>query len=230
MSIFTIGDLHLSFNSDKPMNIFGDNWINHENKIKENWIEKVKQEDYVILPGDFSWEMYLEDTIQDFKFLESLPGKKILLKGNHDYWWTTLKKMKDFLIDKGFQTIDFIYNNSYLVENKIIVGTRGWNLSETENGEKMIKRESNRLEISIQDGIKRYGDDKEMIAFMHYPPITLNNNNSLFVQILKKYNIKNCYYAHLHGNSHKDAIEGEYNGINFKLISADYLDFNLIKI
>lgn len=230
MSIFTIGDLHLSFNSDKPMNIFGDNWINHENKIKESWIKMVSQEDYVVLPGDFSWEMYLEDTIQDFEFLESLPGKKILLKGNHDYWWTTLKKMKDFLNDKGFKTIDFIYNNSYLVENKIIVGTRGWNLSETENSEKMIKRENNRLELSIKDGINKYGDNKEIITFMHYPPITLNNNNSLFIQTLKKYNIKKCYYAHLHGNSHKDAIEGEFEGIYFKLISADYLDFRLFKL
>ena len=230
MSIFTIGDLHLSFSTDKPMNVFGDNWANHEEKIKENWIKTVSQEDYVILPGDFSWAMYLEEAYQDFKYLEELPGKKILLKGNHDYWWTTIKKMKDFLENNNLKSIDFIYNDSRLIENKIIVGTRGWNLSDTENSEKMIKRENNRLELSIQDGLKKYGEDKEIITFIHYPPITLNNSNSIFIQTMEKYNIKKCFYAHLHGNSHKDAVEGEHNGINFKLISADYLNFNLFKL
>ena len=120
MSIYVIGDLHLSFGVNKPMNIFGDNWENHEEKIRTNWIKKVTDEDTVILPGDFSWAMKLEESIKDFEFLDSLPGKKLLSKGNHDYWWNSLKKMRKLLEDNKFQNIDFIYNNSYLVEDKII--------------------------------------------------------------------------------------------------------------
>lgn len=230
MSIYTIGDLHLSFSSEKPMDVFGDNWLGHSDKIKDNWINKITQEDYVILLGDFSWAMYLEESLKDFEFLDKLPGKKILIKGNHDYWWTTLKKMEMFLSDNNLNTISFLYNNSTMIEDKIIVGTRGWNLSDTDNSEKMIKRENNRLELSILDGIKKYGNDKEIIAFIHYPPITENNKNSIFVETMKKYGINRCYYAHLHGNSHKDAIEGEYDNINYKLVSADYLNFNVLKL
>ena len=230
MSTYAIGDLHLSFNKNKPMSIFGANWEEHEEKIKKNWLENVKENDCVILLGDFSWATYLEEAYEDFKYLNELPGNKILLKGNHDYWWTTVTNMKEYLKENNFNTINFLHNNSYLIENKVIVGTRGWNLLETENSEKMINRENNRLKLSIEDGINRYGKDKEIIAFMHYPPITLNNINSELVKTLQKYNIKKCYYAHLHGNSHKDAVEGEKNGIKFKLISADYLEFNLFKI
>ena len=125
MSIFAIGDLHLSFNENKPMSIFGDNWTGHEEKIKNNWIENVKKDDLVLLPGDFSWSMYLKDTLKDFAFLNNLPGKKLLLKGNHDYWWSTVTSMRNFLKDNGFENIEFIYNNSYLYENFIISETRG---------------------------------------------------------------------------------------------------------
>ena len=234
MAIYAIADLHLSFSEDKPMDIFGDNWENHAEKIKENWIKQVKEEDYVILPGDFSWEMYLNNTKLDFQYLNSLPGTKILLKGNHDYWWTTLTKMNEFIKENEFNNIYFLYNNSYLIENKIIVGTRGWNILDEENDMKMIKRENARLELSIQDGLKKYGEDKEIIAFMHYPPINKNlllrKEENEFIKTLKKYNINKCYYGHLHGPSHKDAIEGIIEGIDFKLISADYLDFKLVKI
>ncbi len=234
MSIYVIADLHLSFAEDKPMDIFGDNWKNHAEKIKHNWIQKVKEDDHVILPGDFSWATYLEDTKKDFNYLNCLPGNKILLKGNHDYWWTTLTKMRNYIQENHFEKIDFLYNNSYCVENRIIVGTRGWNILDNEEDSKMIKRESARLELSIQDGIQKYGKDKEVIAFLHYPPITQNtiykNEENEFIHVLKKYGIKTCYYGHLHGNSHKDAIMGEVNGIDYKLISADYLNFNLEKI
>lgn len=234
MAIYAIADLHLSFLEHKPMDIFGDNWENHAEKIKNNWIEKVKEDDYVVLPGDFSWEMYLKDTKLDFEYLNSLPGNKILLKGNHDYWWTTLTKMNEFIKSNCFKNIHFLYNNSYLVENTIIVGARGWNLLDTENDSKMIKRENARLELSIKHGLKEYGNDKEIIAFMHYPPINkndvLNGEKSEFIKTLDKYNIHRCYYGHLHGPSHKDAIEGIVDGIEYKLISADYLDFNLVKI
>jgi len=126
MSIYAISDLHLSFGDNKPMDIFGEVWDNHTEKIKENWNKKVKENDLVLLPGDFSWAMYLKDTDKDFEYLNSLPGKKLLLKGNHDYWWTTLKKMREYIEENKFENIDFIYNNSYLYEDKIIVGTRGW--------------------------------------------------------------------------------------------------------
>ena len=230
MAIYVIADLHLSFSQDKPMSIFGENWEGHSKKIKTNWISKVKPEDTVVLPGDFSWAMYLKDTYKDFQYLDSLPGKKLLLKGNHDYWWTTVTNMRNFLEENKFKNIDFIYNNSYLVENKILTGTRGWNLLDTENSSKMIKRESIRLQLAIEDGIKKYGDDKEIIVFMHYPPISNTNKKSEFLKILKQYDIKRCYYGHLHGKSHQDAVEGIVDGIEFKLISADYLNFDVIKV
>lgn len=234
MSIYVIADLHLSFEKEKPMSIFGDNWENHANKIKNNWKNKVTNNDYVILPGDFSWAMHLKEIYKDFQYLNELPGKKILLKGNHDYWWTTLKNMREFVKENNFENIDFLYNNSYLVEDKIIVGTRGWNILDTDNSKKMIKRECNRLELSLKDGIEKYGNQREIIAFMHYPPVTQsllsNNGESEFIDLMKKYNIKRCYYGHLHGQAHKDAIEGNVEGIELKLISADYLDFDLLKL
>ena len=234
MAIFAIADLHLSFLGNKPMDIFGDNWGNHAEKIKNNWTKKVKPQDTVVLPGDFSWAMYLNDTRLDFEYLNNLPGKKILLKGNHDYWWTTLAKLNELIKENNFEDIYFLYNNSYLIEDKIIVGSRGWNILDTENNSKMIKRECARLELSIQDGINKFGKDKEIIAFMHYPPINKNDvTNSIksdFVQILEKYKIKKCYYGHLHATAHNDAVEGNVNGVNYTLISADYLNFDLIKI
>lgn len=234
MSIFVIGDLHLSFNNPKPMDIFGDNWSGHEEKIRSNWIENVNENDLVILPGDFSWETYLADTKQDFNYLNNLPGKKLLLKGNHDYWWTTLTSMRAFLKENNYTNIDFLYNNSYEFEDKIICGTRGWSIIDEGTDKKLINRELIRLELSLQDGINKYGKDKELIVFMHYPPITkakiISEEEAEFVGLMKKYNVKRCYYGHLHGASIADAIEGEVQGIEFKLVSADGLDFKLMKI
>lgn len=210
MAIYTIADLHLSFKNPKPMDIFGDNWKNHEERLKEDWISKVKDEDTVILPGDFSWATYIEDAYLDFKYLDDLPGKKILLKGNHDYWWTTVTSMRKYLKENNLKTIDFIYNNSAKVEDKIIVGTRGWTFQDSENSAKMINRENQRLELSIQDAIKNYGNEYEIIAFIHYPPLVssllLENKHLEFYKTLKKYDIKRCYYGHLHGKSHADAV------------------------
>lgn len=230
MAIYTIADLHLSFNTDKPMNIFGTNWENYEEKIKEDWLKKVTREDYVILPGDFSWAMYLEETTKDFEFINQLPGKKILLKGNHDYWWTTVTNMRKFLKENNFKNIDFLHNNSYEIEGKIIVGTRGWILSEEAEDKRLTKREADRLELSIINGIKEYGNKKEIIAFMHYPPITKNYQNTEYIEILKKYNIKKCYYGHLHSSSIQDAAQGVIDGIEYKLVSSDGVNFKLIKI
>lgn len=203
-------------------------------KIKKDWNEKVKEEDLVVLPGDFSWATYIEDTIPDFEYLNSLPGKKIMLKGNHDYWWTTVTSMRKFLKENNFQNIDFLYNNSFEYENKILCGTRGWSLVDEEIDEKLINRELGRLELSLQDGAKKAGENKEIIVFMHYPPITknkiLSEEEMKFIELMKKYNVKRCYYGHLHGNSIHDAIEGKIQGIELKLVSADGLEFKLIKI
>ena len=236
MSIYVMGDLHLPFGVNKPMDVFGDGWQGYTEKIKEDWNKKVKNEDTVILAGDFSWATYLEDTYKDFEYLCALPGKKIMLKGNHDYWWTTVTSMKKYLEENNFNNIDFLYNKSFLIEDKIIVGTRGWALLDTENSRKMVKREAARLELSLKSAIEKYGEQKEIICIMHYPPVlaTYMKNeytyNSEFLDVMKKYNVKRCYYGHLHGTSHKDAIEGNVEGINLKLISGDYLNFKLEKI
>ena len=234
MSIYAIGDLHLSFSQNKPMNIFGDNWNGHADKIRKNWIEKVNKEDFVVLPGDFSWAMYLKDTYKDFEYLEKLPGNKILLKGNHDYWWSGLSKMNEYLKENNFNNINFLYNNSYLVENTIIAGTRGWNLTDSEDNEKMLNRECIRLKLSLEDGVNKFGRDKEIIVFMHYPPISKagisNGYTKKYISIMKEYGVKKCYYGHLHGTSHSEAIEGNVDGIEFYLVSSDYLDFDLVKV
>ena len=165
-----------------------------------------------------------------------MPGRKILLKGNHDYWWTTVTAMKRFLEENKIDNVDFLFNNSFEIENKIFVGTRGWALLDSENSKKMIAREVARLELSIKSAIEQYGKEKEIIAIMHYPPLSNSckkneyTYDSKFLDLLKQYHIKTCYYGHLHGNSHKDAIEGNIEGIEFKLISSDYLDFKLYKI
>lgn len=234
MSIYTIGDLHLSFSQNKPMNIFGDNWNGHTDKIRKNWMEKVNKEDFVVLPGDFSWAMYLKDTYKDFEYLEKLPGNKILLKGNHDYWWSGLSKMNEYLKENNFNNINFLYNNSYLVEDTIIAGTRGWNLTDSEDNEKMLNRECIRLKLSLEDGINKFGRNKEIIVFMHYPPISKagisNGYTKKYISIMKEYGVKKCYYGHLHGTSHSEAIEGNVDGIEFYLVSSDYLDFDLVKV
>ena len=230
MAIYTISDLHLSLGMNKPMDIFGDNWENHHEKVRKNWIEKVKEEDLVLLPGDFSWAMYLEDTKQDFEYLSELPGTKLLLKGNHDYWWESLTKMRSFLEENNYKNIDFIYNNSYLWEDKIIVGTRGWSELE-EHAEKIIRRENLRLDLSLKDGISKYGEDKEIIVCMHYPPFNGYDKLELnLIKTMKKYNVKTCIYGHIHGESGKDAVQGEINGIRYIMASSDQTNFDLIKI
>lgn len=234
MSIYTIGDLHLSFHENKPMSVFGDNWKEHEERIKKNWENRITEKDLVVLPGDFSWSTYIDDTYQDFEYLNKLPGKKLLLKGNHDYWWTTVTSMKKFLQKNNFKNIDFLYNNSYEYENYIICGTRGWSMTDEEEDKRLVKREASRLELSLKEAMKKYEEGKEIIVFMHYPPITNNNlaKNEIneFIRLMQRYNIKKCYYGHLHSSSIKEAVEGEYFGINFKLVSADGLDFKLWEI
>ena len=235
MSIYTIGDLHLSFHENKPMGIFGENWEGHEEKIKKDWKEKVTENDLVVIPGDFSWSTYLKDTYEDFDYLNKLPGKKILLKGNHDYWWTTVTSMRKFLKENNFQNIDFVYNTAYEFENYIIAGTRGWGQNEEGEDKKLLKREVARLELSLEKALEqKEKQEKEILVFLHYPPIIhsnlINHEMSEFVKVLKKYDIKKCYYGHLHSSSIREAVEGNYYGIDFKLVSADGLDFKLLKV
>lgn len=230
MAIYAIGDLHLSFGEDKPMDIFGDNWKNHYEKIKNNWNKKIKDEDTVLLPGDFSWAIDLEGTKKDFEYLNSLPGKKVMINGNHDYWWTTSKKMNDFLEENNFKDIYFIKNNAIQISNLIIVGTRGWSFTDTENGEKMYNRETIRLENSIKYAYQNFQTENcKIICMLHYPPITktmiAKNEPSKYLEILKKYNINHLIYGHLHGESHLDAVEGNVDGVELKLVSSDFLNF-----
>ena len=228
MAIYAIADLHLSLNTDKPMDIFGPNWENHYKKIEIDWKEKVNENDTVLIPGDFSWETYLENTYKDFEFLNNLPGKKILLKGNHDYWWTTLTNIRNYLKQNNFNTIEILFNNSYEIENYMIAGARGWDYT-NQNDRKIIEREINRLELSLKDA-KAKNPNKPIIVCMHYPPILRDNKKNEFTEILERYNVKCCIYGHLHGKSQSNIIEGLYNDIEYKMVSCDYTDFKLVKI
>ncbi len=221
MSIFVIGDLHLSFGTQKPMDIFS-GWQDHWQRIEKNWRRLVKDTDTVVIPGDVSWGLTLEEAQPDFRFIQSLPGRKIISKGNHDYWWQTAKKLQEFLDKNGFDTISFLHNNSFEVENYIICGTRGWIF---ENGqqqdEKVILREAGRLKASLD-----YMDsDKEKIVFLHYPTIYQEQRANHIINTLKQYNIKRCFYGHLHGKTINYAFNGVSDGIKYKLISADAIDF-----
>lgn len=235
MATYTIGDLHLSFHENKPMSIFGENWEQHEEKIKKDWLKKVKEDDLVVIPGDFSWCTYLKDMLEDFSYLNQLPGKKLLLKGNHDYWWTTITSMRKFLKENHFNNIDFLHNTAYESSNCVIAGTRGWGQNEEGEDQKLLKREVARLELSLEEAKEmNQNQEKEVIVFLHYPPIILsnliNNEMSEFIKVMKKYEIKKCYYGHLHSTSIKEAVEGKHYGIDFKLVSADALDFKLLEI
>lgn len=226
--IYTIGDLHLSLGCDKPQDIFP-GWTNYVERLRNNWNSKVTDDDTVILLGDHSWAMKLENCADDLRFIhEELRGRKILVKGNHDLWWSTTKKVNDFIEAHGFSSISFLFNNAYLAEGISICGTRGWI---RENGEpadqKVLNREAGRLEASLQAGVKLGG---ELVAFIHYPPIYGTEENVLITEILHKYDVKRCYYAHLHGYSIKGALNGERGGVSYKLVSADGIGFDPIKI
>jgi predicted phosphohydrolase len=222
MSVFAIGDPHLSFGTDKPMNVFK-GWDNYVERLKTNWENLIDGDDTVVIMGDVSWGMSLDEAVDDFRFINELPGKKIILKGNHDYWWNTLTKMNAFLKENSFDTISFLYNNAYLVEGISICGTRGWFFdAETEDSEKIIAREAGRLRTSVKAG-KQLGG--EPVVFLHYPPITKTDICQPIVDVLREEGIKRCYYAHLHSASAYNSFNGEQDGIKFELLSADYLKF-----
>lgn len=225
MKIFAIGDLHLDSKKEKPMNIFGDNWIDHENKIFNNWINMVDEDDIVLIPGDISWATKLEDAKVDLLKIDKLPGRKIISKGNHDFWWSTNNKLQNL----GLKTIKFLKNNHYEYGDYIIYGTRGWdtideNVNEP-NNEKIYNRELNRLKLSLESCKK---NNKCKIVMLHYPPFDRDGKPNEFFNILKNYNVNICIYGHLHGEEgHKNVKEGCIEHILFHCVSSDYLDFKL---
>ena len=220
MSIYAISDLHLSFGDNKPMDIFGVNWENHAEKIKENWIKKVKEDDLVLLPGDFSWALKIEDALPDFRFIDSLPGKKILLKGNHDLWWSTAKKIHEFFLKEKIQTIEIVFNNCYQIGEYAICGSRGW-FAEKESDKAIVNREAGRLKTSIESAINK---NLEPIVFMHYPPVLNGEAVEPIFSVLEQFGINKVYHGHIHGSGLNNSPK-EHNGIAFKLISCDCIDF-----
>ena len=224
MSLFAIGDLHLSVGSpEKTMEIFN-GWENYQQLIKQHWQELIEPEDTVVLAGDISWGMSLEQAAPDFRFIEELPGAKIVLKGNHDYWWTTKKKMEDFLAAEGCCSIKILHNNHFRYGEYGICGTRGWvNIPGEAQDEKVLRREVQRLETSVLSAVNA---GLKPIVFMHYPPIFGTNFNYDILEILYRYKVSDCYYGHIHGKSaHELCVRGVYDDINFHLISGDFIQF-----
>lgn len=226
MSIYAIGDLHLSVAAKKPMDIFA-GWDNHAERLLESWQQKIAPEDTVVLAGDTSWGMTLEQALPDFRLLHKLPGKKILLKGNHDYWWSSVGKMTALLTENGLDSLSFLHNNSIEAEGLCICGSRGWLF---ENGEphddKIIKREAMRIEASLTSA----AGDCEKVLFLHYPPVYAGQVQEEYIALMLRYGIKRCYYGHIHGAGHKYAIQGNYRGVKLTMISSDYLAFEPILI
>ena len=229
MHIYAIGDLHLSGEPPtKPMEIFGEHWLGHKEKIKQHWLETVTADDTVIICGDISWAMNLEGAAQDLDWLAQLPGRKLLLRGNHDYWWTSLAKMQQ----RFGEHFEFLQNGCIMVGDIAVCGTRGWILPSAENftpeDEKIYKREAIRLELSLQAAIKEQA--ATIITAFHYPPLFAPTEQTAFTDLLKKYNVQHCVYGHIHGENHVITFEGEREGINYKLVSCDTQDFRLYKI
>lgn len=222
MALYAIGDLHLSLSSNKPMDVFGEGWKDYVRRIGEGF-SQLNDEDVTVLCGDLSWGMSLEESLEDFRFIDALPGRKILLKGNHDYWWNTVSKMERFLKEHELTTMSFLYNNCLTYGDKAICGTRGWFYELDNQGthnEKMLLREAGRLETSL-----KLAGEREILCFLHYPPLYQGYECPEILRLLREYRVKACYYGHLHGASHRRRIEGERGGTDFSLVAADYLRF-----
>ncbi|MGN0984228.1 MAG: metallophosphoesterase [Gemmiger sp.] len=224
MAIFVIGDLHLSLGANKPMDIFP-GWEGYLPKLEANWRKLVKPEDTVVLAGDTSWAMDLKDTAADFAFIQGLPGQKWLMKGNHDYWWTTSRKMESYLVANGFDTLHILHNNACIVGDTALCGTRGWPFDEATiqnaQGAKIMAREAGRLRMSLQAA----GDAPHKVVFLHYPPVFPGVCAQELIDVLRAFGVTECYYGHLHGKSIRFAVQGEVDGIRYRLASADGLAF-----
>lgn len=225
MALYAIGDTHLSLASNKPMDVFGGGWEGYVEKLKEGFAP-LGPEDTVVLCGDLSWGMSLEEAREDFAFLDALPGgRKLLLKGNHDYWWTTASKMEAFFAQNGFSTLRILHNNCYFYGETALCGTRGWFYEET-GSQKVFLRELIRLEASL----KAAGEVEEKLCFLHYPPLYQGYSCPEIMELLERYGVSRCFYGHLHGGSHRLAVGGLRGNVDYRLIAADYVGFAPVKI
>ena len=225
MALYAIGDLHLSLTADKPMEVFGPAWENYTERNGDA-LSRLTAGDVLVLAGDTSWAMKLEDCSADFAFLQNLPGRKLLLKGNHDYWWTTMAKMNAYLAANGFGSLSFLHNNCVFAEGLALCGTRSWLFDAGQpHDEKVMSRECGRLRASLEAA-----GDTEKAVFLHYPPVYPQADAGEVVALLREYGVKRCFYGHLHGPSIPRAVQGELDGIEYKLISADALRFFPYKI
>jgi hypothetical protein len=222
MALYTIGDLHLSLSGDKPMDRFGESWQNHAAKLREGF-QGLGEGDLTVLCGDLSWAMSLEGAEEDFRFIHELPGKKLILKGNHDYWWNTATKAYQFFGANGFDSLEILHNNAYVYGDCALCGTRGWFYEEdhgTEHDRKMMLREIGRLETSL-----KAGGEREKIVFLHYPPVFRNYRCEEILRLLREYEVRRCYYGHIHGRGIPLAFNGWIGCTEFRLVSADALRF-----
>lgn len=235
MAVYAISDLHLSTldSTDKSMEVFGRKWQNYIQRIENNWRRLVSDSDTVIIPGDVSWSLTLDEAVSDLKFIDSLPGHKIIGKGNHDFWWSTMKKHSVFFEKNGIKTISFLFNNAHLCENFIIAGTRGWyydedasNIPENSDFRKLVNRETLRLKMSLSEAmkIKEENPEKEIVVFMHFPTFWNGKESEEIINVLLEHKIKRVYYGHIHGNYSIPPLF-THKGIEMSIISADYLDF-----
>lgn len=228
MALYAIGDTHLSLASDKPMDVFGGGWTGYVDKLREGFNATVSQGDTVVICGDVSWGMSLEEARADFAFLDALPGgRKLLLKGNHDYWWTTASKMKAFFAENGFSTLDVLHNNCHFYGETALCGTRGWFYEEDrgEHSAKIFNRELIRLEASL-----KAAGEREKLCFLHYPPLYQGYRCQEILDLLERYGVKLCCYGHLHGGSHRLAVTGRQGTVDYRLVAADYVGFRPVCI
>ena len=219
MSLFAISDLHLSLGVDKPMDVFR-GWDNYVQRLEENWQRLVRPEDTVVIAGDISWGLDLSETVEDFRWIDRMPGQKILLKGNHDLWFSTKTKVEKFFDENGFSTLHILFNNAYQYGDYVICGTRGWMNDQTDK--KVLNRECGRLRLSLEEGKKLGGTP---LVFLHYPPVYGSGDCPEILEVLLSYGVKQVYYGHIHGYSSGYAINGERVGIDFRLLSCDFLQF-----
>ena len=227
MALYAIGDLHLCLGAPKPMDIFGGAWVGYMEKLRQG-MQVLTEEDTLVLMGDLSWALDLESAKADFAWIAALPGRKIILKGNHDYWWSTAAKFTRFCQENGFENLFLLNNNCYFYENIAICGTRGWFYEEERSGqhdEKVFRRELGRLEASL-----KAAGEQEKLVFLHYPPRYKGYECPEILSLLERYGVRRCFYGHLHGGSRSLAREGLWNNIDYRLLSADQLDFRPMQI
>lgn len=227
MALYALGDLHLSLGTDKPMDVFGGRWEGYMDKLRDG-LSVLTSEDTLVLLGDLSWALNLDNAVSDFSFIHEIPGRKLILKGNHDYWWNTASKFEKFCSDHGFEDLHLLHNNCHWYGETALCGTRGWFFEEEKEGthdEKVFRRELGRLETSLKSA-----GDADKICFLHYPPRYRGYVCQEILDLLQRYHVSACYYGHLHGDSHKLALQGESVGIEYWLTAADYLNFRPMKV